>query len=67
MGDAPGGQGDGLVGDALSRLDGATHLSEPDVRHGTLGAPWYGDDVILDRWWPVALDAWRGALEEREA
>ena len=67
VGDAPGSQGDGLVGDALSRLDGATHLSDPDARHGTLGAPWYGDDVILDRWWPVALEAWRAALEERAA
>ena len=62
VGHSPGGRGDGLVGDAASRLDGATHLSYPDVRHGALGAPWYGDDVILDRWWPVALEAWRAAV-----
>ncbi len=66
VGDVPGGRGDGLVGDALSRLDGATHLSYPDVRHGALGAPWYGDAEILDRWWPTALEVWREALAARD-
>ena len=65
VGDVPGGRGDGLVGDAMCRLDGAPHLSYPDVRHGTLGAPWYGDAAILDRWWPVALASWRDAVAER--
>ncbi len=67
VGGEPGERGDGLVGDVIGRLDGATHLSYPDARHGTLGSPWYGDDVILDRWWPVALEAWRAALAERGA
>jgi len=67
VGDVEGGRGDGLVGDALSQLDGARHLSYPDVRHGTLGAPWYGDEAIVDRWWPVALEEWRRALEARAA
>jgi hypothetical protein len=30
-----------------------------------VGAPWYGDDIMLDRWWPVALDLWRSALAAR--
>ena len=65
VGDVPGGRGDGLVGDQLSRLSGARHLSYPDVRHGTLGAPWYGDEHVLERWWPVALETWRAALDAR--
>jgi hypothetical protein len=28
-------------------------------------APWYGDDPALDVWWPVALDAYRAAMEAR--
>ena len=65
VGDLDGGRGDGLVGDAMCRLAGARHLSYPDVRHGTLGAPWYGDAAILDRWWPAALEEWRAALAAR--
>lgn len=65
VGDVPDGRGDGLVGDALSRLPDATHLSYSDVRHGTLGAPWYGNTEVLERWWPVALERWREGLEAR--
>lgn len=61
VGNEPDGRGDGLVDDDLCRLEGAAHRSYPDVRHGTLGAPWYGDADVLDRWWPDALEAWRQA------
>lgn len=57
--------GDGIVPYAAVHLDGATQLTYEDVRHGMVGAPWYGDDVMLDRWWPVALDRWHAALEAR--
>jgi hypothetical protein len=50
---------------AAVHLDGATQLTYEDVRHGMVGAPWYGDDVMLDRWWPVALDLWNAALAAR--
>jgi hypothetical protein len=30
-----------------------------------VGAPWYGDDAMLDRWWPVAIDLWQAALKAR--
>jgi len=29
--------------------------------------PWYGDDEIIDRWWPRAVDLWRVALAARDA
>ena len=38
-----------------------------DVVHGTVGSRWYGDDAIVDRWWPQAMDQWRLALEARSA
>jgi hypothetical protein len=57
--------GDGVVPYSAVHLDGATQLTYDDVRHGMVGAPWYGDDVMLDRWWPAALDLWRAALEAR--
>jgi hypothetical protein len=57
--------GDGIVPFAAVHLEGATQLTYEDVRHGMVGAPWYGDDVMLDRWWPVALDLWRAALTAR--
>jgi hypothetical protein len=62
VGETPGVRGDGLIGDDLSRLDGARHISLPDAIHGTLGSPWYGDDAVVDRWWPVALDTWRRSV-----
>ena len=66
VGQAPGARGDGLVDEERSRLPGARHLAFDDVLHGTFGGPWYGDAHIIDRWWPVALEAWRGALEARQ-
>jgi hypothetical protein len=57
--------GDGIVPFAAVHLEGATQLTYEDVRHGMVGAPWYGDDQMLDRWWPVALDLWHAALRAR--
>jgi hypothetical protein len=57
--------GDGFVPYSAVHLEGATQLTYDDVRHGMVGAPWYGDDVMLDRWWPVALERWHAALKAR--
>ena len=57
--------GDGIVPASAVHLDGAEQLTFDDVLHGHIGAPWYGDDEIIDRWWPVAERLWRGALEAR--
>lgn len=65
VGGVPGRRGDGLVDDEISRLDGARHLVLPDVLHGTLGGPWYGDCRVIDRWWPAAVEEWRAALAAR--
>jgi hypothetical protein len=59
--------GDGIVSAAAAHLPGAEHLTFHDVRHGHIGGPWYGDDEIIDRWWPRAVDLWRGALVARAA
>jgi pimeloyl-ACP methyl ester carboxylesterase len=67
VGQTPGERGDGLVDEERSRLPGAQHLAFDDVLHGTLGGPWYGDAHIIDRWWPLALEAWREALAARAA
>ena len=67
VGVTPGARGDGIVDEVRCRLDGAPHVALPDVLHGTLGGPWYGDAAVIDRWWPLALRAWREALEAREA
>ncbi len=61
-----GAPGDGLVTDEQARLPGARHLSFDDVLHGTFGGPWYGDAHVIERWWPVALAAWRDALAARQ-
>ncbi len=58
--------GDGIVGAAAAHLPGAKQLTFHDVRHGHIGGPWYGDDEIIDRWWPPALESWRGALVARQ-
>lgn len=60
---APG--GDGIVSLALAHLPGARQLTLHDVTHGVIGSPWYGDAAVIDRWWPVALAAWREALAQR--
>ena len=66
VGQTPGGRGDGLVDEERSRLPGARHVAFDDVLHGTFGGPWYGDAHVIERWWPVALEAWRGALDARQ-
>lgn len=65
VGDETQAMGDGIVPFSAVHLEGAEQLTYDDVRHGMVGAPWYGDDVMLDRWWPVALDLWRAALRAR--
>ncbi len=57
--------GDGIVPDAAAHLDGAEQLTLDDVRHGMIGSPWYGDEPIIDEWWPTAVRLWREALEAR--
>jgi hypothetical protein len=65
VGQTPGAWSDGLVDEVRSRLPGARHLIFDDVLHGVFGGPWYGDAHVIDRWWPVALESWRDALEAR--
>lgn len=65
VGQTPGIHGDGLVDEARVHLPGARHLTFDDVLHGTFGGPWYGDEQVIDRWWPLALEAWREALAAR--
>jgi hypothetical protein len=57
--------GDGIVPAAAVHLPGAEQLTYDDVRHGHIGRHWYGADEIVDRWWPRAVELWRGALEAR--
>lgn len=59
--------GDGIVSLDAVHLAGARQLTFSDVRHGVIGGPWYGDAEIVDRWWPIALDLWRGAIAARGA
>jgi hypothetical protein len=66
VGPTPDAHGDGIVDDVIARLEGAAHVALPDVLHGTIGGPWYGDKVAIERWWPAALRAWRQALAARE-
>jgi hypothetical protein len=54
------------VDEVRALIPGARHLVFDDVLHGVFGGPWYGDADIIDRWWPVALEAWRGALAARQ-
>jgi hypothetical protein len=62
----PGTEGDGLVPVAATHLAGARHVLLDHSIHGPgAGAPWYGSDDALDVWWPIALEAWRGALAYR--
>ena len=62
----PGTEGDGLVPVAATQLAGARHVLLDHSIHGPgAGAPWYGSDDALDVWWPIALEAWRGALAYR--
>lgn len=62
----PGTEGDGLVPVSATRLAGAREVLLDHSVHGpSMGGPWYGSDDAIDIWWPVALDAWRGALAHR--
>jgi hypothetical protein len=67
VGDETQALGDGFVPYSAVHLDGAEQLTYEDVRHGMVGSPWYGDDALLDRWWPTAVAAWRSALAARSA
>lgn len=58
---------DGIVSIEMAHLPGARQITLGDVRHGHIGAPWYGDAEVIDRWWPQAVDLWRGALAARQA
>jgi hypothetical protein len=59
-------EGDGLVPVRSALLPGAPSLVLDDAAHGQWpGRGWYGSDDQLDRWWPVALDAWHAALQAR--
>jgi hypothetical protein len=53
---------DGIVSRSLARLDGAHEVVLHDVSHGVIGDRWYGDDAVIDEWWPVALRAWHDAI-----
>jgi len=58
--------GDGLIPLASALLPGAPSLVLDDALHGQQpGRDWYGSDRFLDRWWPLAMDAWTGALRAR--
>lgn len=57
--------GDGIVPVGAVHLEGAEQLTFDDVVHGHIGTPWYGDDRIVDRWWPTAMRLWREALLAR--
>jgi hypothetical protein len=57
--------GDGIVPYPAVHLDGARQLTFDDVLHGHIGGPWYADDEIVERWWPVAVDVWRTAIAAR--
>jgi hypothetical protein len=65
VGDHSTADGDGIVPLQAVHLDGAEQLTFTDTRHGMIGGNWYGADSILDRWWPRAIELWRGALEAR--
>jgi hypothetical protein len=59
-------EGDGLIPLASSLLPGAPQLVLDDAAHGQgIGRAWYGSPAILARWWPLALEAWHGALVAR--
>jgi hypothetical protein len=65
VGGVPGAPGDGIVDNVLSQLAGSRHIALPDALHGTFGGPWYGDDQVVDRWWPAAVAEWRAARQAR--
>lgn len=59
-------EGDRLVPVPCALLRGAPSLVLDDAAHGQWpGRDWYGSDRFLDRWWPLAIDAWKTALIAR--
>ena len=59
-------EGDGLVPLERALLPGAPSIVFDDAAHGqSIGRDWYGSDRFLDRWWPLAIGAWEGALRAR--
>ena len=58
VGDESGTDGDGIVPISAAHLDGARQLNLAGVRHGVIGSPWYGDEEVIDAWWPAALELW---------
>jgi hypothetical protein len=60
--------GDGLIPLASALLPGAGQLVLDDAAHGQgIGRDWYGSERFVDRWWPLALEAWHAALQARAA
>jgi hypothetical protein len=44
----------------------APSLVFDDADHGIWpGRDWYGSNRFLDRWWPLAVEAWQAALRAR--
>jgi len=65
--EARSGRGDGLIPVGSAHLEGARQITLADVVHGQFGgAPWYGSERAVARWWPVAVQAWSDALEARQ-
>jgi pimeloyl-ACP methyl ester carboxylesterase len=62
LGDEIHSPGDGIVPASSVHLEGARQMTFDDVRHGVFGAPWYGDDEVIDRWWPTAMELWQAAI-----
>lgn len=67
LGDQVKSPGDGIVPASAVHLEGARQATYADVRHGVIGAPWYGDEAVIDRWWPGALELWHAAIRARFA
>jgi hypothetical protein len=64
--DRDGTPGDGVVPLAAAVLPGSQPIVLDGVGHGIFGRlPWYGSEGVVERWWPAAVDAWRGALRAR--
>ena len=59
--------GDGIVPLEAAHLDGARQITLDRVCHGMIGSPWYGDEEVIDAWWPTAVGLWHAALDARKA
>ena len=58
-------EGDGIVPVTAAHLEGARQITLDGIQHGVIGAPWFGDEDVIDRWWPAALEEWQRALHAR--